>query len=100
MILLKGFASTIVPYFNLIVSIIMIVTMYYHPIVTFKMESITRYATTFIIATILLSSLYSIFNLRMNTIGDLVFFIFINLILGYTLAQFMLKRIIDLLNST
>lgn len=100
MILLKVIASIIVPYFNFIVSIIMMFTIYYHPIITFKMESITRYTSTFIIATINLSSLYSIFNLRINTIGDLLFFILINLIFGYTLAQFMFNRIINLLKNT
>ncbi len=99
MIVLKVLAPAMFAYFNLVVSVAMVVAVYFHPLTTFKMEAITRYASAVLIATMVLSSLYSIFSLRMATVGDLLFFIGVNGVGGYMLAQFMFTRIVNVLKS-
>ena len=78
----------------------MLVTVYYHPIITFKLDAISRYSCSLIQTTMIFSSFYSIFSIRLTTIGDLILFILIIVIIGYFLSQVMSKRLLNSINLT
>ncbi len=86
MVVLKFFLSTSLPYVHLVFWVLTLATIYFHPIVTFKFDVLSRFSVGFVQATIVLSAVYTIFNLRMTTVGDLLFFNLINFIFGYVLS--------------
>lgn len=99
MVVLKFFLSTSLPYIHLIFWAFTLITIYFHPIINFNFDIISRFSIGYVQATIVLSSFYTILNLRISIIGDLLFFNFMNLLFGYVLCQFMIKRRIRLLKS-
>lgn len=93
MVLLKVNLAILVPYSNMVFGIISILYMFLYPIVTMKFARISQLGCTFLIGSVLISSIHEILGLEVTSAGEIILYFISIFLLSFTLNQFITNRL-------